>query len=85
VELLGGEAVYIPKRPGEPECTWADIARIRRDLDWAPEISFEEGVGRVLDNIDYWREAPLWDPDSIAAATRTWFDMLSEPSAEPAP
>ena len=28
VELLGGEWCYVPKRPGEPDCTWADIAKI---------------------------------------------------------
>jgi UDP-glucose 4-epimerase len=76
VELLGGPVAYIPKRPGEPDCTWADITKIGRDLRWSPSVSFEEGVGRIIDNIDYWREAPLWDPDSIAAATKTWFQFL---------
>lgn len=76
VELLGGPVVHIPKRPGEPDCTWADISRIQADLGWAPQVSFEDGVGRVLENIDYWREAPLWTPESIAGATRTWFDAL---------
>ena len=76
VELLGGTVVHIPKRPGEPDCTWADISKITRDLGWAPNVSFEEGVGRIIGNIDYWREAPLWDPDSIAAATKTWFQFL---------
>jgi UDP-glucose 4-epimerase len=76
VELLGGTVVHIPKRPGEPDSTWADISRITRDLGWVPNVSFEEGVGRIIDNIDYWREAPLWDPDSIAAATKTWFQFL---------
>jgi UDP-glucose 4-epimerase len=41
-------------------------------------VSFEEGVGRVLETIEYWREAPLWTPDTIAVATRTWFDALGE-------
>jgi len=77
VELLGGEKVYIPKRPGEPECTWADIGRIGAELGWAPRVSFEEGVGRIVADIDYWRNAPLWDPESIARATRTWFEFLS--------
>lgn len=77
VELLGGEVVYVPKRPGEPDCTWADIGKIRRELGWAPTVSFEEGVKRVLADIEYWRDAPLWDPDSIARATKIWFDMLS--------
>lgn len=80
VELLGGEVTYIPKRPGEPDVTWADITRITEELDWRPEVSFEEGVQRILDNIDYWREAPLWDPDSIAQATRTWFTYLRKDS-----
>ena len=77
VELLGGEVIYIPKRPGEPDCTHADITKITTQLGWKPEVSFEEGVGRILANIDYWREAPLWDPASIAQATKTWFEMLS--------
>jgi len=77
-ELLGGEKTYIPKRPGEPECTWADIGRITRELGWKPEVSFEEGVRRIVANIDYWKNAPLWDPESIANATRTWFRYLGQ-------
>jgi UDP-glucose 4-epimerase len=76
VELLGGKAVPIPKRPGEPDCTWADIGRIKAELGWQPQVSFEEGVAKVLANIDYWRNAPLWDPESIAKATGTWFQYL---------
>ena len=77
VDLLGGEVVYIPKRPGEPDCTWADITKITTELGWKPKVSFEQGVGKVLANIDYWSEAPLWEPDSIAEATETWFKHLS--------
>ena len=77
VELLGGSVVYLPKRPGEPECTWADICKAKNHLRWTPEISFDEGVGRVLENIAYWKSAPLWAPDSIEVATKTWFNMLS--------
>jgi UDP-glucose 4-epimerase len=80
VELLGGEVVHIPERPGEPECTWADIGKITSMLDWAPRVSFEEGVARITENIDYWREAPLWEPDSIAKATETWFRFMGQDS-----
>jgi UDP-glucose 4-epimerase len=76
VNLLGGPVVQIPKRPGEPDCTWADISRIQADLSWKPAVSFEDGVGRVLAAIDYWREAPLWTPESIAVATKPWFSAL---------
>lgn len=75
-ELLGGEVQYIPKRPGEPDCTYAEIARIKSLLGWAPKVSFEEGVQIMLDNIDYWREAPVWTSDSIADATKDWFRYL---------
>ncbi len=78
VELLGGDVEYIPKRPGEPDCTWADIGKIQQHLNWAPKISFEEGVQAILDNIDYWREAPLWDTSSIAEATETWFKYMDK-------
>lgn len=77
VELLGGDKVHIPRRPGEPECTMADITQIATDLGWAPQVSFEQGVGTILENIDYWRNAPLWNPESIATATKTWFEFLT--------
>jgi UDP-glucose 4-epimerase len=77
VELLGGERVHIPKRPGEPETTFADISKIRSELGWEPQISIEEGVDEILKHIDYWRDAPVWTPDSIADATEDWFRYLS--------
>ena len=77
VELLAGDVVHLPKRPGEPDCTWADITKIRTDLGWEPKVSFEAGVAEMLQRIDYWREAPVWDAASIEQATRTWFTMLS--------
>lgn len=81
VELLGGNVVYVPKRPGEPDCTWADISKITAQLGWKPIVSFKEGVQRMLIDIERWRDAPLWDPDSIAEATRTWFQFLGKKSA----
>jgi len=34
VELLGGDRVHIPKRPGEPDCTYADHSRISKEIGW---------------------------------------------------
>jgi len=81
VGLLGGEKTYIPKRPGEPDCTWADIGKISTQLGWKQQVTFEEGVQRILDNIDYWKDAPLWDPESIATATESWFQFMQSEKA----
>lgn len=75
-ELLGGPTVNIPKRPGEPDVTLADTTRIRVALGWEPSVTFEQGVATMLENIEYWRDAPVWDPVSIADATALWFDRL---------
>lgn len=82
VELLGGDVVHLPKRPGEPTCTWADISKIQRDLGWKQLVPFEEGVARMLAQIDYWKNAPVWDQQSIAAATKNWFDFLKAKEAK---
>jgi UDP-glucose 4-epimerase len=76
VDLLGGSAVYLPKRPGEPDVTWANITAIQDDLGWKPIISFEDGVKNMLNHIEYWSDAPLWDRKLIANATKAWFEAL---------
>jgi UDP-glucose 4-epimerase len=76
VELLGGEVVHIPKRPGEPERTFADISKIRSMLHWEPRVTFEEGIRVIMDNIDHWRDAPVWTAGSIEKATKDWFRYL---------
>lgn len=82
VELIGGPVEYIPRRPGEPDCTWADISRIAADLGWKPTVTFEEGVARMMAEIEHWRDAPLWDPASIEKATATWFQYLEDRSRQ---
>lgn len=77
VELLGGPVVHIPKRPGEPDCTFADTAKIRAQLRWKPEVSFEDGVARLLASIEDWRSAPVWTPELIARETKEWFQYLA--------
>ena len=76
-KLIGGKKIYIPKRPGEPNCTWADISKAKQLLDWHPKVSFEDGVEILINNIDYWEDAPIWDKHSIAKATEKWFEYLS--------
>jgi UDP-glucose 4-epimerase len=77
VELLGAKrAVHIPKRPGEPDCTWADVSKIQRELGWRAKVSFEEGVQQMLAHIDHWKDAAVWTPEKIAEATKGWFKYL---------
>lgn len=77
-ELLGGPIVHIPKRPGEPDITCAYTFNIHEKLGWEPKVSFEDGVKIMLDNIDYWKDAPVWAPGTIKEATKTWFEFLGK-------
>ncbi|MGH7661707.1 MAG: NAD-dependent epimerase/dehydratase family protein [Vulcanimicrobiaceae bacterium] len=76
VSLLGGPVEYIPKRPGEPDRTFADVSLVAKELNWSAKVDFENGVERMLAAIDAWRDAPVWDAASIEKATKTWFERL---------
>src|SRR5581483_44701 len=65
-KLIGGPLEHIPKRPGEPDMTFADISKIKKQLGWSPSIAFEDGVKKVMERIDDWRTAPVWTAGSIA-------------------
>lgn len=78
VELLGGDVEYIPKRPGEPDCTFADVSKIQQLLGWKASVSLEQGVSRMLERINDWKDAPVWNPASINQATASWFRYLGE-------
>jgi len=78
VKLLGGNKVYIKKRPGEPKCTFADIAQIKKKLNWKPKIKIDKGIRILLDNLDYWKKAPVWTPKKINKATKVWFKYLGK-------
>lgn len=77
VSLLDHEYVYIPKRPGEPDSTFADTTQIIESLQWKPLVSFESGVATMLQHIDYWKNAPVWTPKTIQKETEAWFKFLS--------
>jgi len=79
IELLGDEngIVYLPKRPGEPDMTWADISKAKRMLGWGPKVSIEEGVKVMLDHLTDWKDEKVWTPEEIREATREWYRYLS--------
>ena len=78
VKLLEHDSVNLPKRPGEPDITFADIQLITDMLAWKPEVLFEEGVNIMLESIDLWSEAPVWNSETIADATKNWFKYLAQ-------
>lgn len=75
-ELIGGEKVFIPKRPGEPDSTHAETSKIAEVLGWKSKISIEEGVAEMIENIDNWEDAPVWNAQSIHKATESWFRYI---------
>ena len=75
-----GDKVFIPKRPGEPDCTFADISRIKKLVGWTPKVPIEDGISKVLKEIDYWRNAPVWTPETIKEETKVWFNLLGKES-----
>ena len=77
IKLIESKTIRIPKRPSEPDITHANISKIKRELKWQPEISFEDGIREIMQNIEYWKTAPLWNKKNIAKATKDWFKYLS--------
>lgn len=78
IKYLRGEYVKIPKRPGEPDITFADIKKIQKKLKWKPKVDIKKGIKILLKNIQYWRKAPVWTESSIEKATKNWFKFLGK-------
>ena len=77
-KIIGGKKINVPKRPGEPDRSKADISKIKKELNWKPIVSIKSGVNELLKNIDNWSDAPVWTPNSIMKATKTWFKLLKK-------
>ena len=77
-DIIGGTKVLIPKRPGEPDRSLADISKIKEHFNWQPKIAIDEGIKMLLKNINDWKEAPVWTPETIKEETKSWFKLLSK-------
>ena len=73
---MGGKRVKIPKRPGEPYKSQAEIKKIKRHLNWEPSVDFKDGVDELKRNILHWKTAPLWTSKKIFNVTKEWFKYL---------
>ena len=68
VKLISKKFHYV-QRPGEPDKSHANINLVKKLLNWIPKIKFEDVDRELLENIHYWKDAPLWDK-KIEKATK---------------
>ena len=78
IKLLGGKKIFIAKRPGEPNNTFADIKKIKKSFNWLPKVNIEQGIEILKKNINDWQDAPVWTRDKIEIATKVWFKYLKK-------
>jgi len=78
IASIGDRLVFIPKRPGEPDCTYADTTKIRSALSWRPRVAFADGVQTMMERLGDWKQAPVWTPESIATSTASWHRYLAK-------
>ena len=76
VKILNSKKINIPKRPGEPDVTHANINKIKKYLKWKPTYDIAKGVKLMLKNLEYWKDAPKWTPKKIQKETKNWFKYL---------
>lgn len=78
VEYLGGKKISIPKRPGEPDMTFANISKIKKKINWSPKYGIKDGIKIMLANIEDYKKQPLWDKKKIKVVTSDRFKFLSK-------
>jgi len=69
--------IKLPRRPAEPQITHANITKIKKLTGWKPAISFDEGLSRMKQNINYWSNSKLWTKKNIDKHTKNWFKYLA--------
>lgn len=74
--MISSKRFFIPWRPGEPRITEANTNKIKKLTGWRPKINLETGIKIVLENINYWKHAPLWTKKSIKKSIKNWNRLL---------
>ena len=47
-KIFGGKKKFIPIRPGEPKNSVANIKKVKKEINWKPKISIEQGIKNLL-------------------------------------
>lgn len=75
-KLISNQKTFIPWRPGEPKNTEANINKIKKELNWKPTVDLKNGINTILQDINYWKNAPLWTKKKIKKVTTNWQKYL---------
>ncbi|MFN7534555.1 MAG: GDP-mannose 4,6-dehydratase, partial [Brevundimonas sp.] len=59
---LADQITFVTDRPGHDQRYAIDAAKLKRELGWAPSVSFEEGIART---VDWYLENPGWWQDIL--------------------
>ena len=62
---------YVKDRPGHDRRYALDSSKIRRELGWHPQVSFEDGIRRT---IDWYRSNSLWLEHARSGEYRNYYD-----------
>jgi len=62
---------YVKDRPGHDRRYALDDSKIRRELGWQPQVSFEDGIRRT---IDWYRSNPTWLEHARSGEYRNYYD-----------
>ena len=46
--IISEKKIFIPKRPGDPDRSCANISKIKKDINWKPRITINEGIRRLF-------------------------------------
>ena len=47
-KIFGGKKKFIPIRPSEPKNSVANIKKVKKEINWKPKISIEQGIKNLL-------------------------------------
>ena len=75
--LKHNKKTYIPKR----HRTTYNSRRYKiskKNLNWKPKINIKTGIKVLLQNIEMWKDTPVWSKNKIKKATKKWFKYLTK-------
>ena len=66
---------FIPKRPGEPDKTFANIKKIEKIYNWKPKVTLDMGMKIILSNLREWDNTKLWKKMKLRMLLKTGLNI----------